>query len=83
MATQPWIRGIFTEIAEGLQCNQTRDAGISPVCANYEMNALECLEAYGYFRGDRYCRDYIEDWDECLKGDKQVIICLCFRNDCD
>jgi hypothetical protein len=68
----PWVRGLVSEATEGVQCNQQRDAGINPTCANYEMNAIECLEAYGYYRGERYCRDYMEDWDECLAGYKQV-----------
>ena len=68
----PYIRSFWTDSTPGIQSAQTRDEGNHPVCAFYEINAVECYEAYGFYRGERYCRDFQQDWDECITGWKQV-----------
>lgn len=72
----PWLRSPLTEMTGHWQSNQYREFGRRHRCANLELNAMECLEAYGYYRGERYCRDFIQDWDECNTMYKAVSVCL-------
>lgn len=35
-------------------------------CGDLEMDAIECLEAYGATRGKKICDKYILDYKECF-----------------
>lgn len=39
--------------------------GRRQACSNMELNAAECLEAYGAAKGRMYCAKFIEDLIEC------------------
>lgn len=41
-------------------------------CAPFEMNMIDCLEAYGMDMGAKKCRDLIEDFQECAGRRKQM-----------
>lgn len=41
-------------------------------CGDIELDALECLEAYGSRRGRVLCDKYIQDFRECMKQYIQV-----------
>lgn len=34
-------------------------------CSEFEMRAVDCLEAYGLHRGQEKCRDLLDDFKEC------------------
>lgn len=40
-------------------------------CADLEMKAIDCLEAYGLYRGVNKCKDIIDDYKECALRGKQ------------
>ncbi|XP_012261022.2 NADH dehydrogenase [ubiquinone] iron-sulfur protein 5 [Athalia rosae] len=40
-------------------------------CADFEMNFVECMEAYGIPRGYRKCSDLFEDLHECATHNTQ------------
>ncbi|XP_055305651.1 NADH dehydrogenase [ubiquinone] iron-sulfur protein 5 [Sitodiplosis mosellana] len=42
-------------------------------CARFEMNMMECMEAYGYDKGKVKCADLIEDFNECHNMTKQFL----------
>lgn len=49
-----------------------KDLGKARECGELEMDALECMEAYGVRRGYKLCHSYIEDFRECMKQFIQV-----------
>jgi hypothetical protein len=65
-------RNFFSEYTGHMINNQSRDSGQRNRCADYELDAAECLEAYGLWRGERYCKFLIEDWMECYNPGKSV-----------
>lgn len=34
-------------------------------CKDFEMRAVDCLEAYGLLRGQEKCKDLLDDFKEC------------------
>lgn len=69
----PYMRSYFEEYTLAqLNSNQVVENGNGTRCANYELNLMECLEAYGYYRGDRFCKPFYDDLDECRTSRKQV-----------
>ncbi|KAI1290283.1 hypothetical protein HDE_08379 [Halotydeus destructor] len=67
----PFIRSSFTEATGQYTQSQYRYKGNVSKCADLELNAWECMEAYGHYRGERYCHDYMEDLEECFSSRKQ------------
>ncbi|KAL7306872.1 NADH dehydrogenase [ubiquinone] iron-sulfur protein 5 [Trichogramma pretiosum] len=47
------------------------DAQLHETCASFEMRMADCLEAYGYINGQKKCRDFIADMQECIINGKQ------------
>jgi hypothetical protein len=43
-------------------------------CADFELRFKHCLEAYGKQQGQVKCKDYLDDFNECIHGTKQVYI---------
>lgn len=41
-------------------------------CGDMEMDALECLNAYGLTRGQKVCQTYVNDFKECALAAMQV-----------
>lgn len=42
-------------------------------CTRFEMNMMECLEAYGLDKGKVKCVDLIDDFNECHYSTKQYL----------
>ncbi|CAH1404066.1 unnamed protein product [Nezara viridula] len=43
------------------------------LCMDIEMKMINCLEAYGYYRGvESSCKDIIDDYSECFTRFKQM-----------
>lgn len=40
-------------------------------CRDFELEAAECIDAYGFTQGRTKCRDLLEDLLECSTGEKQ------------
>ena len=68
----PVFRSALQERLAGTRTHQSTGGEYKTPCAAYEINALECLEAYGYWRGERACRRFYEDFNECVTATKQV-----------
>jgi hypothetical protein len=41
-------------------------------CAPFELNFLDCMEAYGHTKGEEKCSLYFQDFMECTQKWKQV-----------
>lgn len=41
------------------------------VCREFERNVAECVEAYGFYRGQVKCEALMHDLAECLLGEKR------------
>ncbi|KAG7172029.1 NADH dehydrogenase [ubiquinone] iron-sulfur protein 5-like [Homarus americanus] len=69
MATHiaPAFRTPLTDLTGGILTHQS-----SSKCADFEMRAMECLEAYGVQRGKTRCIDYLDDLRECTYKTKQL-----------
>jgi len=42
-------------------------------CMDFEMNALECIEYYGSKQGITACKDWYDDYIECMHQSKQKL----------
>lgn len=67
-----FYRGPWSELFNSGESPHIRELGERSKCSDFELNAKECLEAYGAVRGARYCKDFLEDWYECGYQWKQV-----------
>lgn len=63
----PSFRTPMTDLVGGLTTHQTGTR-----CADFEMRAMQCLEAYGVQKGRVRCVDYLDDLRECAFQAKQV-----------
>lgn len=59
------VKGIFYEMNSLFTCQGTFMDGRKLPCADFELNAAECLEAYGIVRGTGKCAKFMEDLKEC------------------
>ncbi|XP_006622114.1 uncharacterized protein LOC102672861 [Apis dorsata] len=41
-------------------------------CKNFELRLAECVEAYGFYKGQEKCKALILDLDECLYKEKRM-----------
>ncbi|KAJ6647622.1 NADH dehydrogenase [ubiquinone] iron-sulfur protein 5 [Pseudolycoriella hygida] len=67
MSLSPAFRSPFTDLTGCLHNFQGH-----PQCARFEMNMIDCLEAYGLHMGSKKCKDLIDDFQECASRNKQV-----------
>jgi NADH dehydrogenase (ubiquinone) Fe-S protein 5 len=65
MPLTPFFRSPFTDFTGGLINSQHYDK-----CGEFELDMLECMEAYGQDKGKVKCRDLIEDYYECFSQTK-------------
>lgn len=63
----PAFRTPMTDLVGSVMTHQTGSR-----CADFEMRAMECLEAYGVQRGRVRCVDYLDDLRECTFKIKQL-----------
>lgn len=66
------FRNETTGILHGYFAQKLRTGGVYNRCTHMELNATECVEAYGQYRGHRYCNELYNDWIECVFGKKAV-----------
>lgn len=64
----PMFRSPFTDIF-GSIINHQQDGQ----CMRFEMNMVECFEAYGVDKGRVKCADLIDDFNECHNMTKQFL----------
>ncbi|XP_042856456.1 NADH dehydrogenase [ubiquinone] iron-sulfur protein 5-like [Penaeus japonicus] len=63
----PTFRTPLTDLTGGIMTHQSFTK-----CADFEMRAMECLEAYGVQVGRSKCQDYLDDLRECMFQTKQL-----------
>lgn len=68
MSLGPFFRSPFTDLTGCVINHQTYGK-----CAEFEMNMMDCLEAYGVNRGVEKCKDLIADFQECAGMKKQIL----------
>ncbi|XP_055694041.1 NADH dehydrogenase [ubiquinone] iron-sulfur protein 5 [Lutzomyia longipalpis] len=76
MSAQPFLRNIFTDITAGIPNCQHYDK-----CGDFEVQMMECLEAYGTDVGRTKCADIISDFQECVLRKKQMLRFHAMRNE--
>lgn len=59
------VKGIGYEVGNMLTAQHVRSSGRRDYCADLELNAAECLEAFGVNKGYDKCVKYMEDLNEC------------------
>ncbi|XP_054153564.1 uncharacterized protein LOC128952234 [Oppia nitens] len=62
------FRSNVTDIFGHLMSAQCQIGNAKPRCAEFQMNAFECLEAYGAHRGRKVCLNFLKDFFECTYG---------------
>jgi len=63
----PLVKNVFTDMGCNLQNRQ------GSVCEDFETNAMECLEYYGTKQGLVACKDWYDDYIECVHMSKQKL----------
>lgn len=72
----PYFRSPLTDVFGSLINHQQYGK-----CAKFELQMMECMEAYGYDKGKVKCSDLIEDFNECQTMTKQFLrhmVCITF-----
>lgn len=64
----PYIRTPLTDVFGSIINHQQYSK-----CGPFELNMMECLEAYGLDQGRKKCSDYIDDFNECQDMTKQFL----------
>lgn len=59
------FKGVFYELNALLTSQGTLPEGRRYPCSDMELNAGECLEAYGMVKGQERCAKFVEDLYEC------------------
>ncbi len=70
------FRSNWTDMWGHSHSGQCQIGNAKPRCAEFQLNAIECLEAYGAHRGRAHCQDFLDDYVECLHAFNQVFIHL-------
>lgn len=63
----PLIKGPITDFV-----GNVRNLQFLKECAQYELQYVDCMEAYGYHRGKKQCRLLLEDMYECAMKIKRI-----------
>jgi len=63
--TTPYLKTFFTDMGANVINMQ------SGPCMDFELNALECIEYYGAKQGLTACKDWYDDYIECVHKAKQ------------
>lgn len=62
----PFFRSPFTDLTQVIVNAQHYDK-----CGEFEMQMMECMEAYGAVQGKVKCKDLLDDFQECYLQNKQ------------
>ena len=68
MSLGPFFRSPLTDLTGCLINHQSGGK-----CAEFEMDMMDCLEAYGMDKGAVKCKDLIADFQECVSQKKQIL----------
>lgn len=68
MSLGPFLRSPLTDLTGCVVNHQTYGK-----CAEFEMDMMDCLEAYGVNKGAVKCKDLIGDFQECVGMKKQML----------
>lgn len=68
MSLGPFLRSPLTDLTGCLINHQTYGR-----CAEFEMDMMDCLEAYGMDKGAIKCKDLVSDFQECVGSKKQIM----------
>lgn len=66
MPVSPFFKTPLTDLTGCIINHQQYDK-----CGKFEMNMMECMEAYGFDKGKLKCKALIEDFQECTGEHKQ------------
>lgn len=61
----PYIKSFLSEVGVNIMSFQ------HSMCADFEINAMECIEYYGAKQGIVACKDWYDDFIECVHKSKQ------------
>lgn len=61
-------KGIAYEVTSQIHGQQPLSNGRRQPCMDMELNAAECIEAYGINKGMDLCFKFLEDLSECRHG---------------
>lgn len=64
----PYLRNPLTDLTGCLVNHQQYGR-----CGDFEIDMMECLEAYGLEKGRKKCADLIDDFNECHTQRKQLL----------
>lgn len=67
MSLSPALRTPLTDLTGCLYNFQGH-----PKCAKFEMNMIDCIEAYGMDMAAKKCQEIIQDFQECASSRKQM-----------
>ncbi|CAH1109725.1 unnamed protein product [Psylliodes chrysocephalus] len=76
MSLSPWLKSPFTDLTGAIVSHQWYGR-----CADLELQALDCLEAYGLDRGIKKCDLLLQDFTECSLRIKQMNRMFAMRNE--
>lgn len=62
------FKGIGYEMTSLIHWQGPGVQGRSLPCSDFELNAVECLEAHGSIHGSQKCAKLLEDFHECKYG---------------
>lgn len=72
----PWLKCFFTDFTSDHFSSQYFGR-----CANLELKFLDCMEAYGLYKGLQKCEDLLADYKECVYKRKQFDRIVAMRNE--
>lgn len=62
------FKGVLHECLSNMHIQGPNGDGRRGPCGDFELNSVECLEAYGVHKGMELCQKYFEDLQECKNG---------------
>lgn len=68
MSVSPFFKSPLTDLTACIINHQQYSK-----CGTFEMDMMECMEAYGLDRGRLKCKDLIADFQECVSENKQYL----------
>lgn len=74
MSVSPFFRSPFTDLTGTLVTHQWYGR-----CEDFEMRAMQCLEAYGFDRGQEKCEKILRDFRECSSMELQTKRAMAMR----
>lgn len=72
----PWLKCFLTDLTGDHFSSQYFGR-----CANFESKFLDCMEAYGLYKGLKKCEDMMKDYKECVYRQKQFARVEAMRNE--